>query len=279
MCEFIYCGVEILLLVIIKKFLGLRSPQADVEGTTIEDTIAHIQDGDTRLLNQVITDYQPYIAKAASRFCKRYIDPSQDEEFAVALHGFHEAIQQFSPTEGRSFLGFAETVIRRRLIDHLRKERRHSGHASYSSFEWEDEDGLPVNTADVRKAIDVYEKERTTEDRRAEIEAFSQELNMFEISFDELVRVSPKHADSRETMFGIARTIADDPDMLGALFSKKTMPIKELLEKVQVSRKTIERNRKYLIALALIYAGHYPYLSDYLRLSEVEQLAAEGKGG
>ncbi|WP_244865264.1 RNA polymerase sigma factor SigI [Xylanibacillus composti] len=262
-----------------KKFLGLRSPQTDVEDTSIEDTIARIQEGDVRLLNQVITDYQPYIAKAASRFCKRFVEPSRDEEFAVAMHAFHEAIQQFSPKEGRSFLGFAETVIRRRLIDHIRRERRHNGHASYSSFELEDEDGLPVNTADVHHAIDAYEKEKIAEERRTEIAEFSRELAAFDISFEELVRVSPKHADSREMMFRIARKIAGDPNMLGTIFSKKTMPIKELLEQVDVSRKTIERNRKYLIALTLVYSGHYPYLSDYLRLDSEEATAKEEKEG
>lgn len=268
-----------MLLVLFKKFLGLRSPQNDVADTKIEDTIVQIQEGDAQLLNQVITDYQPYIAKSASRFCKRFVEPSRDEEFAIAMHAFQEAIHQFSPKEGRSFLGFAETVIRRRLIDYIRRERRHTGHLSYSSFEIEDEEGLPVNAADVHKAIEVYESEKIAEERRAEITAFNEELGMFAISFEELVRVSPKHADSREMMFQIARIISGDPDMLGTLLSKKTMPIKELLEKVDVSRKTIERNRKYLIALTLIYAGHYPYLSDYLRLAPEASAAVEGKEG
>ncbi len=34
---------------------------------------------------------------------------------------------------------------------------------------------------------------------------------------------------------------------------------------VSVSRKTIERNRKYIIAIALILSGDYVYMKDYLK--------------
>jgi RNA polymerase sigma factor len=34
---------------------------------------------------------------------------------------------------------------------------------------------------------------------------------------------------------------------------------------VDVSRKTIERNRKYIIAIALIMTGDYVYMKDYIK--------------
>ena len=43
------------------------------------------------------------------------------------------------------------------------------------------------------------------------------------------------------------------------------IPIKELDTKVDVSKKTLERNRKYIIALVLILSGDYVYLKDYLK--------------
>jgi RNA polymerase sigma factor len=55
---------------------------------------------------------------------------------------------------------------------------------------------------------------------------------------------------------------------MSTLLNKKQLPIKELLERVEVSRKTLERNRKFLIAIALIYQGPYPYLRDYLQIRE-----------
>ncbi|MNY66116.1 RNA polymerase sigma factor SigI [compost metagenome] len=52
------------------------------------------------------------------------------------------------------------------------------------------------------------------------------------------------------------------------MISKRMLPIKELLAQVKVSRKTLERNRKFIIAVALIYQGPYPYLRDYLHIRE-----------
>jgi RNA polymerase sigma factor len=49
------------------------------------------------------------------------------------------------------------------------------------------------------------------------------------------------------------------------LFSNKRLPIKQLEKMVDVSRKTIERNRKYIIAIALILASDYVYMKDYIK--------------
>jgi RNA polymerase sigma factor len=57
------------------------------------------------------------------------------------------------------------------------------------------------------------------------------------------------------------------------LITKRMLPIKELLDMVDVSRKTLERNRKFLIAMALILNGPYPYLRDYLQFHEADHNA------
>jgi len=53
--------------------------------------------------------------------------------------------------------------------------------------------------------------------------------------------------------------------MLEYLFQKKKLPLKRLEEKVNVSRKTIERNRIYIVAMVLILSGDYRFLGDYLK--------------
>ncbi|GAY78475.1 RNA polymerase sigma-54 factor RpoN [Sporolactobacillus inulinus] len=52
--------------------------------------------------------------------------------------------------------------------------------------------------------------------------------------------------------------------MVAYLKKKKQLPIKDLLQFVSCSRKTIERNRKYIIALALIYIGGFSALRSYI---------------
>jgi RNA polymerase sigma factor len=258
-----------LILVMFKRFLG-KSHSHRPEGPTDapDQLVARIQQGDLRVRNQFITDYQPYIAKVTSQFCKRYVDPARDDEFSVALAAFNEAISQYDPQAGRSFLGFAETVMRRRLIDYVRKEQRHASQVPYSSFDVEDEDDNLLNPVEIHQAVQEYEKQKGTEERQSEIVDLTRVLQEFGIRFTELVDASPKHADSRESLFILARLLAEDAELMRQLLEKRLLPIKELLEKVSFSRKTLERNRKYIIAVALIYHGPYPYLKSYLHTAK-----------
>lgn len=257
-----------MLLVLFKKFLGKRqSPHPDnANSQSPEQIVIRIQEGDLRLRNQFITDYQPYVAKVTSRFCKRYVDPARDDEFSIALGAFNEAINQFSPQAGRSFLGFAEQVIRRRLIDYVRKEQRFSQQIPYSTFEVEDEEDNIVNPIEIHQAIEQYEKQKGSLERRSEIMELNRSLTDFGIGFADLVDASPKHDDSRQALFGIAKKLSEDVGLMQTMMSKKMLPIKELLDQVEVSRKTLERNRKFIIAVALINNGPYPYLKDYLHI-------------
>ncbi|MCZ8512642.1 RNA polymerase sigma factor SigI [Paenibacillus filicis] len=259
-----------MLLVLFKKFLGKRqSHHPDTAGSqTPEQAVIRIQEGDLRLRNQFITDYQPYVAKVTSRFCKRYVDPARDDEFSIALAAFNEAINQYSQQAGRSFLGFAEQVIRRRLIDYVRKEQRFSQQIPYSTFEVEDEEDNIVNPIEIHQAIEQYEKQKGMEERRSEIIDLNRCLKDFGIGFNDLVEASPKHDDSRQALFSIAKTLSNDVDLMRVMLTKRMLPIKELLDQVEVSRKTLERNRKFIIAVALIYNGPYPFLREYLHIRE-----------
>ncbi|ANE46283.1 RNA polymerase sigma factor SigI [Paenibacillus swuensis] len=264
-----------MLLLLFKKFLGKHQSHksgAEPLTETAEEQVLRIQQGDLRLRNQFITDYQPYVVKAASRFSKRYIDPSKDDEFSIALNAFNEAINQFVPGAGRSFIGFAETVIRRRLIDYVRKEQRFLQQVPYSAFDAEDEEDGQLHPIEVHQAIHEYEKERIREERCNEILQFTEKLSRFGITFQDLVNNSPKHTDSRQMFFRIGKILSEDETLFSILMTKKTLPIKELLEKVEVSRKTLERNRKYIIAISVIFNGNFPYLIDYLHIMD----SAEG---
>lgn len=267
-----------MLLLLFKRFLRkTTSAKAAKNEQTLapEQIVERIMDGDELLREQFISDYRPYVTKVTSRFSKRYIDPSRDDEFSIALMAFNEAINQFSSESGRSFLGFAETVIRRRLIDYVRKEQRHMQSVPYSAYDMQDEEEQVYNPIETKQALQAYDKERAAEDRRMEIGEYSKELEQFGISFNELADSSPKHADSRKMLLGIAETLAQDDKLFDQLRLSGKLPVKELTDRCGVSRKTVERNRKYIIAVSFILNGTYPYLLDYLNLAP--QLNEEGK--
>lgn len=259
-----------MLLVLFKRFLRkpVSAEAAEVEQKlTPEQCVALIRQGDEQQREQFIADYKPYIMKVTSRFCKRYIDPSRDDEFSIALLAFNEAINQFESRAGKSFIGFSETVIRRRLIDHVRKEQRHSKVVPYSMFDSEDDEQPQYNSVETRQAMNAFEVKRTEDERRLEILELDHELERFGISFAELVENSPKHSDSRRLLIGIAQTLVSEPQLLDSLRQTNKLSVKELTEMCGVSRKTVERNRKYIIAIALVISGTYPFMHDYLHIA------------
>ncbi|WP_310732518.1 RNA polymerase sigma factor SigI [Paenibacillus sp. 1011MAR3C5] len=259
--------MERLLLILFKRFLRKSVPSQAVTSELKlgpEQYVEKIRQGNEGLRDQFIAEYYPYIAKLTSRFCKRYVDPNRDDEFSVALLAFNEAINQYDAEAGASFLGFAKTVIQRRLIDHARKEQRHLRAIPYSTYDSEGDDGAVYNVLDTKQALDEHENNRDIKERREEIEELNQELELFGITFPELVEISPKHADSRQMLIGIAAMLAQNGPLMATLRLTQRMPIKELMEQSGVSRKTLERNRKYIIAIAIIMSGSYPYMNDYL---------------
>ncbi|MEC1524737.1 RNA polymerase sigma factor SigI [Neobacillus niacini] len=230
---------------------------------TLEESVRLIQQGDHFLLNEIIEAYKPFIAKNVSSVCKRYIYDT-DDEFSIGLIAFNEAIEKYSAEKGSSLLSFAEVIIKRRVIDYIRKQTKDQ-HVSidltYSSIEEESAGMVIVNEL----SLEEYKKKSDEEIRKEEIIQFQTLLTSFDLSFSDLVENSPKHADARENAIKVAKLLVENRELRDALFEKKRLPIKQLEKMVNVSRKTIERNRKYIIAISLILSSDYVYLNDYLK--------------
>lgn len=213
--------------------------------------------------SELIDQYIPFIRKVTSGVCKRYINITRDDEFSIAMIAFSEAIHKYSSDKGSSFLSFASLVIRRRVIDYIRLEQRKK---TYLSLDYKDDDRENMeNVAEVSASYQEYYQQIESEHRREEIQHFKERLSSFEIQLTEIVEQSPKHSDARINMVEIAKTIVDHDSLLKILMQKKRLPVKQLMEHISMSRKTIERNRKYIIALVIVLLEDYQYLKDYLR--------------
>ena len=222
--------------------------------------------GDDDARNELIRAYTPFVLKVASRVCGRYLHPGQDEEISIGLLAFNEAIDRFDARRGNNFIAFAETVIKRRLIDHFRKQTATRVAVPFSDLETEDEDGHPVNQVDIQAALDRHALAEEAWERRQEILRLQQELAQFGIRFSDLVESCPKHKDARDRAIQVARRLATVPAYREALLKNRTLPLRELAADplVQASRKTLERQRKYIVAVALILMGDYVYLQEYV---------------
>ncbi|NEU31731.1 RNA polymerase sigma-I factor [bacterium LRH843] len=230
--------------------------------TAMNELVLRAKKGDEKVMNDLLIAYTPFIKKTASFVCKRFVD-EHDDEFSVAMSGFHEAILHFSPKDNTSLTTFSHLIMKRRLIDHMRKEA--TRYDAISLLKDRDEDTDLEHYILNQTSIASYSKEQQAAERREEMKEYAKLLGDFDLSFQELVKSSPKHTDSRKTAFQIAQIVAETPEFYAYLLKNKRLPLKELEEIVEVSRKTVERQRKYIIAVVLLINSNFVYIKEYLK--------------
>ncbi|HHT42345.1 MAG TPA: RNA polymerase sigma factor SigI [Firmicutes bacterium] len=230
----------------------------------LTDLVARAQAGDMVAREQLLQDYRPFFLRVASNSCRKYLVLGRDDEASIAMIAFNEAIDSYDSRGGASFLSFAEIVVKRRMVDYFRRQSRKSDEIPLSTFETEENEDSVIQKIEAKEAHTVLQIQEETEQRREEIFRLDQLLSHYGIRFAELVKISPKHQDARDRALQVAKTLISEPELLGYLTRKKSLPLKELEARVDVSRKTLERQRKYIITLALILIGDFHYLQEYL---------------
>ena len=235
------------------------------EQIPLEELVLQIQNGDREKHDFLLKTYQPFMVKVVSQVCKRYIDPLQDDEFSIGLLAFNEAIFLYQPKKGKSFLSFAKTVVTRKVIDYLRHTSRMPDVVSIESYY--DEEKME-NPLEVSAVIEKYHDEEHELNRRLETLEFRKKLREYNLSIRELVEIAPKHRNSRVMAIRIARLLAEDEVFREYVSTRKRLPLKLLTERVDVSKKTLEKNRKYILALFIVLTSDFEYLQEYLKEAE-----------
>ena len=214
---------------------------------SLEDRVLKSKN-DKDKISVLISQFKPFIASVAQKRVGRYLQYGTDDELSVGLMAFSEAVNSFDRKRGK-FLSFARMVINARLIDHFRKQDRAVGSGSA-----EDGDALDI------RSMEQYGLDSEAEDRKAEVIEYTQKLKSWGISFEELVRISPKKEDLRVYYKKAARVIVDNKAILDTLLETKRLPIKEIGEIMELHRKKLERGRIYIIAMVLALMGDFSYL-------------------
>ena len=227
--------------------------------------IAAMQDPEAR--EDYLADHRSFVQRVASKFCRRVLSWDQDDELSVALIAFNEAIDVYDPQKGVPFLAFTRRVIQNRLTDFMRRESRHK-HASLEPIK--EEEGMIPSEGEILAAWANYNRDRVEQERAEEILHYQDSLAEFGLSFDDLVRVSPKHRDTRETLMRAAAVLCGDQEMRASLLRKKQMPLKELALASGIHVKTLERGRKYIVAVAVILSAgeEFLHLRGYIKFPE-----------
>lgn len=238
----------------------------------LAELIASSRAGNQFAREELLRFHYPFIQQVASRICGRPLDRHHDE-FSVALLALNEAIDRYEARGGASFLTYATTVIRHRLLDHFRRESKGSrtvlmniDHGAENEHFW------PV---EVREAWARYEVEQEEQKTAEEIEMMVTELSRYGITLNDLVASSPKHRDTKATLLRVVKVMLERPELLDYLHRTRQLPLKELERVSGVSRKVLESGRRYIVAVTVVM--QHPELTrirTYIRLPDLKEVAS-----
>jgi RNA polymerase sigma factor len=243
--------------------LSLSGNSAPPDTSALEKLLKAARDGDKQAREDLIRQYTPLALRVGSQVSGRFLQVGRDEEVSVGLLALNEAVDRFDSERGASFISFAEMVIKRRLIDFYRRQRGRT-EIPLSELESEDDEGNLLQSVEQREAVERYAVQQETDARKHEIVRYAKRLAEYGIKFSELVEICPKHEDARERALEAAKLVARNPLFADHMQTKKELPLKQLEERVGVSRKTLERQRKYIIAVALIMLEDFYHLRQYI---------------
>lgn len=210
--------------------------------------------------DELIRKYIPFIRAEASKFLGR-LCTEQDDAFSIAMIAFHEAIVGYDRSRG-AFLSYAAMLIRNRLIDEQRREKRHQGHISLDAQQDEEDDrSLMDQVADSR---DHYEESHNLEATQQEIAELSAVMAQFGITFSDVAEQTPKQDRTMESCLNAIRYGMLHPELLDELLRTKKLPLTQLVKGSGAERKTLERHRKYILAMLLIQTNGYEIIRGHL---------------
>lgn len=225
----------------------------------LSEEILKIRTGDDKELREgFIASQKDFIRRYASNICKRELDWANDDELSIALMAFNEAIDTFNPDVGGSFAGYSRLLMRNSLIDYFRKQPR----LKTVSLDLD----IPGQDPESDGSWHVFIREAEQKDRVYDIQNFCLTLEEFGLNLEDLVRASPRHADTRRQLKEIARQVAGEASLVEKIYGQKRLPIKEIQDLAGVRRKYLEHWRKYILSLVIVLtreelAGLAEYIS------------------
>lgn len=165
-------------------------------------------------------------------------------------------------SKNKGFLNFAEIVNKRRIIDYTRSNYKNNNVYPFTYFD--DDENEDKNTFEEKYLKVDMNYQFDNIETKEEIALFVKKLGEFGIALKDLVESAPKHVDSKRLSIKIARTLAENKELSEKLEKKKNIPMVDLMKLVDVDHKTIERNRKFILAVYFILSSKLNVLQGYI---------------
>ena len=235
----------------------MQTNLAENYSSCAEDIIERLRSGEEHLRGYLLENYRTYILSIVSKMIGN--DARFSDEFSIAFQAFNEAIDCFDPKHNVSFINFSSIVINRRVIDHIRKVNKHNTEYPFSFFEVNDNENY-IETISSEQSSVFFQRIEFQE----EIMEFNKQLKSYGISLEDLVKLSPKHTDTKLMCLSIAKKLIEQKELSEKLEREKRLPIAEILSTLILNRKTIENHRKYIIALYLVLKSDMDIIKGYI---------------
>ena len=201
------------------------------------------QNGD---INEIVEENIGFIINTISKVTGKYVSIENDDEFSIGLMAFVEALDKYNQEKG-PFLTFAKIVIESRIKNYLAKEKKKVDVVSIDLYK---EIGIDINNI-------LYNPIEDKTELINEIQQFKEELNLFKLTIEDLIKEAPKHSDTRENAINVSKKASKDLEVTDFMYEKKRLPIKKISLKYMVTEKIINRSKKFIISLIIIFFKKY----------------------
>lgn len=217
---------------------------------------------DSEAADRLLRQYLPFIKSETAKFIHRAPEEGRDDELSIAMFAFHEAVMRYSRSRG-GFLHFAAVMIKSRLIDYYRKEKHHEGTLSLDGAGVAGHEGSPMYEM-LDSGKDEIEEISIRQAAKEEIMEFAACLSEYGLTLSDIADNCPRQERTLQACHRALNCARENPEILAALEQGKKLPLAILTEKSGVERKTLERHRKYMMAILLAYTNGYEIIRGHL---------------
>ncbi|MBS6196669.1 MAG: RNA polymerase subunit sigma [Clostridiales bacterium] len=217
---------------------------------------------DSRAADQLLGKYLPFIKSETAKYIKRVPLEGHDDELSIAMFAFHEAVMSYQRGKG-VFLSYAAKAIKNRLIDYTRKEQRHAHLISLDESDDEDDNRSTLEKLDTGNDNILEHTHRSA--AKEELLHFAEVLSSYELELTDIADNCPRQ---ERTLAACHRALAyakENPELFDTLERTKKLPITQLSAGSNVERKTLERHRKYMVAILLAYTNGFEIIRGHLQ--------------
>ena len=209
----------------------------------------------------LIRQYMGFIRSETVKFTHAAPEDGHEDELSIAMLAFYEAILGYERTRG-AFLSYAARAIRNRLVDYYRREKRHRNVVSLHAPADDDGDRSILETLpDTRDEIGELETRTASQQ---EIREFGEQLERFGITFSDVADNCPRQERTLAACHRVLDHARSHPELLDRLVKSGRLPINELAAGSGADKKTLERHRKYLVAILLAFTNGYEIIRGHL---------------